>query len=113
MSYSSGFNQYRVMWIMVLFDLPTNTKIDRKTASKFRKNLLDDGFNLFQYSIYTRHCSSRENAQVHKRRIRKILPPEGKVSIITITDKQFGMMEMFFGKKEVERQAPVTQLSFF
>ena len=50
----SRLNQYRSMWVLVFFDLPTNTKTDRKRATKFRKNLLDDGFTMFQFSIYMR-----------------------------------------------------------
>ena len=83
------------MWILVMFDLPTETKADRKNYSKFRKMMLADGFQMFQFSMYIRHCPSRENADVHQKRVRKILPPKGHVGIMTITDKQFGMMEVF------------------
>ena len=58
-------NQYRVMWVLVLFDLPTETKKDRKVYTDFRKNLQKDGFTMFQFSIYLRHCMSMENANVH------------------------------------------------
>ena len=58
MSKLSRLNQYRVMWVMVFFDLPTETKRERKAASQFRKNLIKDGFSMFQFSIYMRHCSS-------------------------------------------------------
>ena len=54
-------NAYRIMWILVFFDLPTETKLERKRYAQFRENLLKDGFGMFQFSIYIRHCSSREN----------------------------------------------------
>jgi len=85
-------NQYRIMWVLVFFDLPTETKKDRRNASQFRKHLIDDGFSMFQFSIYMRHCASRENAQVHIKRVKSILPPFGHVGILNITDKQFGMI---------------------
>ena len=85
----SRFSQYRVMWILVFFDLPTDTKKERKAAADFRKNLLADGFTMFQFSIYVRHCASRENADVHLRRVRAMLPQYGQVGCLTITDKQF------------------------
>ena len=88
------------MWVLVFFDLPTETKKQRGNATKFRKYLLDDGFNMFQFSIYLRHCPSKENADVHIKRVKNKLPPEGKVGILSITDKQFGQMELFFAKKE-------------
>jgi len=58
-------NEYRVMWILVLYDLPTQTQKQRKSAAKFRKRIMSDGFNMFQFSIYIRNCSSLENAEVH------------------------------------------------
>ena len=101
------------MWVLVFFDLPTETKKDRKIASAFRKKLLDDGFAMFQFSIYMRFCASRENAEVHQRRVKKNLPLKGKVGIMSITDKQFGMMEIFYGTKPMESEAPSQQLELF
>lgn len=101
------------MWVLVLFDLPTETKVERKAASRFRKRLIDDGFTMFQFSIYMRHCPSRENAKVHVKRVKRILPKLGKVCIFEITDKQFGMMEIFHGRKEIEIPQPIQQLELF
>ena len=107
------FSEYRVMWVMVFFDLPTETKKDIKNYSIFRKNLIQDGFTMFQFSIYLRHCASRENAEVHIKRVKSFLPPTGQVGILCVTDKQFGMMELFIGKKETEVQTPYQQLELF
>jgi CRISPR-associated protein Cas2 len=106
-------NQYRSLWILVFFDLPTETRKERKIASGFRKKLLDDGFSMFQFSIYMRFCASRENAEVHTKRIRNSLPEHGKIGVMQITDKQFGMMELFYGKKQVETDKPSQQLELF
>jgi CRISPR-associated protein Cas2 len=101
------------MWVLVFFDLPTETKLERKAAGRFRKNLLDDGFGMFQYSIYIRFCASRENADVHTKRTKQALPKKGKVGILQITDKQFGMIELFQGQKKAETEQPVQQLELF
>lgn len=111
--YLTRLNQCRSMWVLVFFDLPTDTKLERRAASKFRKNLLDDGFGMFQFSIYTRFCPSRENAGVHIQRTKRALPKKGKVCIMQITDKQFGMMELFHGQKEAELEQPSQQLELF
>lgn len=111
--YFSRLNQYRIMWVFVAFDLPTETKTDRKIASHFRKTLLNDGFGMFQFSLYTRCCPSRENAQVHIKRIKSHLPKKGKVCIFQLTDKQFGMIELFIGKKEIPAEPPSQQLELF
>ncbi len=106
-------NAYRIMWVMVLFDLPTETKKEKKAYTDFRKKMLQDGFVMFQFSIYLRHCSSMENAQVHVKRVKKNLPEKGHVGIITITDKQFGMMELFHGKATASPTNIPQQLEFF
>ncbi len=107
------FNAYRVMWVLVMFDLPTETKQDRKRYAKFRKLILADGFQMFQFSMYVRNCPSRENAEVHVRRVKRILPDKGHIGILTITDKQFSMMEIFRGMKPEEPQGIVQQLELF
>lgn len=101
------------MWVLVFFDLPTETKKDRKIYSEFRKRLLNDGFTMFQFSIYLRHCPSKENADVHVKRVKTNLPANGMIGILTITDKQFGMMELFQGKKTKEVNTPYQQLELF
>ena len=106
-------NQYRIMWVLVFFDLPTETKKDRRNASMFRKHLIQDGFSMFQFSIYMRHCASRENAQVHIKRVKSFLPAHGHVGILNITDKQFGMIELFYGRKESDKPDMPQQLELF
>ncbi len=106
-------NQYRILWVFVFYDLPTETKKDRKNFARFRKNLQKDGFTILQYSIYTRHCNSRGNADVHIKRVKSFLPPAGEVVIFTLTDKQFGMMEFFRSSALVDKPATPQQLELF
>ena len=107
------FSAYRIMWVLVLFDLPVITKKERKIATRFRKDIMDDGFSMFQFSIYIRHCPSRENADVHIKRVKRLLPEKGHVGIMCITDKQFGEMEIFYGKKIAEHMVVPQQLELF
>jgi len=109
----SRLNQYRVLWILVFFDLPTETKKDRSNHAKFRKEIMRDGFTMFQFSIYLRHCNSRENADVHIKRVKRLLPEKGHVGILTITDKQFGDIELFMGKERGVRPDTPQQLELF
>lgn len=106
-------NAYRIMWTLVMYDLPTETKKDRKAAARFRKELMQDGFSMFQFSMYVRHSASSENADVHKRRVKNLLPQHGKVGILQITDKQFGQIELFYGKKPAEVPNIPQQLELF
>ena len=109
----TSFSKYRVMWLLVLFDLPTAEKEDVREYTAFRKRLIEDGFVMFQFSIYIRHCESMENAEVHKKRVKRFLPQFGKVCIICITDKQFGNIELFIGTKPQKPNAPGQQLELF
>jgi len=101
------------MWVLVFFDLPTETKKDKKVYTDFRKKLIKDGFDMFQFSIYLRHCPSKENAQVHINRVKSGLPEHGHIGILCITDKQFGDMELFNGQKPSEKQLEGQQLELF
>jgi CRISPR-associated protein Cas2 len=107
------FGGLQTMWVIVLFDLPTDDKQKRKDYTYFRKFLLEDGFRMMQYSVYMRHSSSEENAHVHINRVKLHLPPDGEVRIIKITDKQFGRIEVFYGKKRFPVEKAPEQLSFF
>jgi len=113
MDYQSRYNAYRIMWVLVFFDLPTDTKKERKQASTFRKRLIKDGFSMFQLSIYVRHCASRENANVHIKRVKSMLPEHGHVAILNITDKQFGMIELFNSAKATSHPETPQQLELF
>ena len=101
------------MWLLVLFDLPTETKKDIREYTKFRKRLIQDGFTMFQFSIYLRHCPSAENADVHIRRVKNMLPQYGKVGIMRVTDKQFAEMELFDCQHRAPLEQPVRQLELF
>lgn len=101
------------MWVLVLFDLPTKTAKERKAAAKFRKMIMGDGFVMFQFSIYLRHCNSLENAKVHIRRVKSLLPEYGHVGILCITDKQFAQMEIFNCSKKEQPMLEGLQLELF
>jgi len=107
------FSAYRIMWLFVMFDLPTLTRDDQKRANTFRGNLVKDGFTRFQYSVYIRHCISVENMEAHKRRVKKYVPDEGLVCAIPITDKQFSQIEIFIGKRQTPAPEPPHQLELF
>lgn len=105
------FSEYRMMWVLVFFDLPTDTKKERKAYAQFRKKLMQDGFTMFQFSIYIRHCPSHENAQVHIKRVKSALPELGDVGILCITDKQFSNIEIFSAAKMQETLKTPLQLT--
>ncbi len=104
---------YRAVWIFAMFDLPTDTKKARKDYTDFRKHLLKDGFTMLQYSVYVRHCSSEENADVHFNRVKGFLPDDGEVRLVTLTGQQFGRMETHWGKMRKPAPPAPGQLELF
>ena len=101
------------MWLLVMFDLPVDTPKARKHYAQFRKKLMKDGFVMIQFSVYVRHCASRENADVHSERVKEFVPPEGEVRLLRITEKQYGRMEVFWGKKRKPPERAPAQLELF
>ncbi|MGB0505143.1 MAG: CRISPR-associated endonuclease Cas2 [Pikeienuella sp.] len=80
---------YRLMWILVMFDLPTDTKPQRKAASTFRHFLLDEGFERSQFSVYARFVNGKEAFATRVNRIERHLPDSGDVQILNFTDRQY------------------------
>lgn len=104
---------WRSMWVISMFDLPTDTPQERRAYARFRKSLLEDGFSMMQFSVYIRHCASIENAQVHERRMGKAVPAAGEVRFLTITDRQFARIKTYEGKKRRHDPSPPSQLELF
>lgn len=104
---------WRSVWVIAMFDLPVTTKKARQAYARFRKALIEDGFTMMQYSVYSRHCASIENAEVHVKRMGALVPAAGEVRFLTITDKQFGRIKTFMGKRRQPAPAPPAQLEFF
>jgi CRISPR-associated protein Cas2 len=101
------------MWIVVMFDLPTDTDAAKRDYRIFRETLLGDGFVMLQFSVYSRHCASYENLDVHVSRVKSWLPPDGHVRVFTFTDKQFQKQLVFYGKIRTATQSPAEQLTLF
>ncbi len=95
------------MWLFVFFDLPVGTKAERRSATRFRNFLKDDGYMMLQYSVYARVARGEDAASKHVQRITKKLPQKGSVRALHVTDKQYARMRLLLGEaKKNERIAP-------
>lgn len=79
----------RIMRLIVMFDLPTGSKAERKSYADFRKFLVKDGYTMEQFSVYTRVLFTREAAQTHIARLQSNLPKAGMVTVFQLTEKQY------------------------
>ncbi len=98
---------YRIMWVIVMFDLPVVSKKERKEATQFRNALLDIGFEMTQYSVYMRCCTSSTQVETYCKRVQEHLPKGGKVNILQFTDKQYEKIITFRGQaKQAAKKMP-------
>lgn len=101
------------MWVMVLFDLPVTTKEERKAATGFRDFLLNNGFEMAQFSVYVRHTNGKEAVEAIIRKVEATVPPEGKVDILQFTDKQYENIVCFRGARRADSPENPQQLVMF
>lgn len=106
-------SHYRIMWVFAFFDLPVTTKKERHEATKFRNHLLDLGFDMVQFSVYSKVCPNKEKVKTTEKHISYKLPQNGKVDLLTITDKQFENIVSFRGKKDKKLPKKNNQLILF
>ena len=106
-------SEYRAMWLFAMFDLPVGTREERADAAGFRKALKSRGFFMLQYSIYARYYESWDAADAEMRRLSGILPPDGRVRLLPVTDRQFAKMKVFHGKKREPTEEPPRQIALF
>ncbi|MDX1968254.1 MAG: CRISPR-associated endonuclease Cas2 [Planctomycetaceae bacterium] len=107
------FSGYQAMWVVAMFDLPVKTKRERREYTRFRNLLLDSGFTKLQYSVYARFCASEDIANTFRGQLKRQLPPKGYVRFLSITDRQFGKMQSFHGKTQVNAEKVPPQLLLF
>lgn len=104
---------YRLMWILVMFDLPTETRNQRRAAGNFRNFLLDEGFERSQFSVYARFVNGKEAFEARIGRIEQALPHSGDVQILNFTDRQYRNIIHFSNRcRKKARQNP-QQLALF
>ena len=100
----------KFMRVLVLFDLPTQTKKERKIASRLRQFLKKDGYIMLQYSVYARICKGQADIEKHEKRLKCLLPEVGSVRMLTITEKQYVTMKILFGRAKKMEEIGAAQL---
>lgn len=103
----------KFMRIIVMFDLPVITDKEKHIATKFRNFLLNDGYIMMQYSVYSRICKNNDDLLKHINRLKLNTPFNGNVRLIQVTEKQYNNMIMFCGKKKTEENISIDNLIIF
>lgn len=104
----------RFMRMLVMFDLPVENKENRKIYTNFRKFLLRDGYDMLQFSVYSRICPNLDSVDAHVKRLRRVAPGKGAVRVLTITNKQYADAEIVTGeRKRQENRVTERQILLF
>jgi CRISPR-associated protein Cas2 len=104
---------YKAMWLFAMFDLPVDKPELRREYTQFRASLLKHGFTMLQYSVYVHYAVSEETEETLRRKVQAALPGHGQVRLVSVTDRQFGKMEVYVGRKRAPLEDPPLQLAFF
>lgn len=101
------------MWSFIMFDLPVHQPELQKEYREFVKQIETLGYNRFQYSIFKRFCQSSAKVTAIEAKVKLIVPPQGKITLLRITDAQFGRMITFDGRVLRKHQSNNKQLLIF
>lgn len=103
----------RFMRLFVFFDLPTTTKQERSAATRFRNHLINNGFFMVQYSIYSRVCRGEDGIEKYRKKVKNALPEYGNIRMMKVTEKQYAGMEIVLGKIAPSEELGEQQLLMF
>lgn len=85
------------MRLILFFDLPMEKEKHKKAYQKFRKEIKKQGFIMLQKSVYIKLSINQANVDATKKNIKSILPAEGDVFLLIVTEKQFSAIEYLLG----------------
>ena len=109
----SKTSEWRAVWLLVMFDLPVKTKIQKRNYHRFHDFLIDEGFGMLQYSVYGRHLATRERGDSKEARVEARVPPLGQVRIIRLTEAQFSNMKIIQNLRTSSPESAPKQLEFW
>lgn len=95
---------YRIMRLLLFFDLPMNTKEERRIYTQFRKHLISRGFMMLQYSVYAKIFPNRTSLFQYTEGLKRNLPKKGSIRIMAVTEKQYEKMIILVGGKTIQEE---------
>ncbi len=104
----------RFMRLIVLFDLPVVSKADRRAYTLFRRFLINDGYDMIQFSVYGRILNGSDTLEKHYKRLIDNLPAAGSIRCLSVTEKQFASMKLLVGMPLFQEKAlKINQMLLF
>ena len=105
---------YEFMRLILMFDLPMVTKKEKRIYTRFRKSLIQNGYIMMQFSIYSKIFNNRESADNHTKQLRRFLPSQGQIRIMVVTENQYAKIHVIVGgiskQEEITKVEPLLRL---
>ena len=102
------------MRLIVFFDLPMVTKAEKRAYVQFRRFLLNDGYDMIQWSVYGRILNGKDAQTKHLARLSDNLPPHGSIRCMTVTEKQYAGIQLLIGMPLFqEKKVAASQMLLF
>ncbi|MFX0561210.1 CRISPR-associated endonuclease Cas2 [Tepidibacillus infernus] len=92
------------MRLLLFFDLPMNTKEERRIYTKFRKHLINNGFTMLQFSVYAKIFPNRTSLFQYIPGLKRSVPSKGSIRIMAVTEKQYEKMLILVGGKTIQEE---------
>ncbi|MEY4591849.1 MAG: hypothetical protein RIR18_744 [Pseudomonadota bacterium] len=109
-----GTETRRFMRLLLFFDLPMVTKTEKRAYVQFRRFLLNDGYDMLQFSVYGRLLNGADAQEKHLKRLADNLPPAGSVRCMTVTEKQYAGIRLLVGAPRFqEKTVTAAQMLLF
>jgi CRISPR-associated protein Cas2 len=86
--------------MLLMFDMPTETVDERKAYRKFRKFLINEGFIMHQFSVYSKLLLNNSASNAMLDRLKANNPKKGNITLLTVTEKQFARMIYLNGQRD-------------
>ena len=102
---------YEFMRLILLFDLPMVTKKERRVYTKFRKSLIQNGYIMMQFSVYSKIFNNRDSADNHIKQLKRFLPSQGQIRIMLVTETQYSKIQVIVGG--ISKQEEITAIEPF
>ncbi len=90
------------MRLILFFDLPVETSVNRRDYRNFVKDIKKLGFYMIQESVYVKLGIDLRSVQSSIEKIKRILPHKGNISVLTITEKQFTDIDILLGEMKTD-----------
>lgn len=91
------------MMLLICFDLPRNTKENRKAAAKYHKKLIELGFTMKQLSMYEREVRQKSTRDRVIKVLKDELPKAGSITLYLLPNEVNDSQITILGRESIKK----------